>query len=85
MMESTPLGMLITGAGSGVGRGLAQYLAPKGHRLFLTDLRIESLEETLRLIEADRSAPFDPCARRHLLATGAGISFNPSATHGSTF
>jgi len=50
-MEPHPLGILITGAGSGVGRGLAQLLASKGRHLFLADLQLAAVEETVRLIE----------------------------------
>ncbi len=38
---------VVTGAGSGIGRSLAQQLAAAGCRLALTDVRGESLEETL--------------------------------------
>ncbi|HET6248858.1 MAG TPA: 3-hydroxybutyrate dehydrogenase [Tepidisphaeraceae bacterium] len=44
-------GILITGAGSGVGRGLAQYLAGHGHRLFLCDLQLQSIEQTIALLD----------------------------------
>jgi 3-hydroxybutyrate dehydrogenase len=57
-MEPTPQGILITGAGSGVGRGLAQLLASTGRRLFLADLRLESVSETIRLIEPGRASVF---------------------------
>ena len=45
--------ILITGAGSGVGRGLAQALADEGHRLFLADLRLQTVEETVKLLAAE--------------------------------
>lgn len=38
----------ITGAGSGIGRALAQQLAAKGVRLALSDINRPALEETLR-------------------------------------
>ncbi|WP_437230100.1 3-hydroxybutyrate dehydrogenase [Planctomicrobium sp. SH661] len=50
-MINTPRSILITGAGSGVGRGLSQYLAAQGHRIIATDLRSEAAEETVRLIQ----------------------------------
>jgi 3-hydroxybutyrate dehydrogenase len=52
-MAPKSLGILITGAASGIGRGLAQFLAPKGHRLFLADLHLDGIEETVRLIDGD--------------------------------
>ncbi len=39
--------VVITGAGSGIGRGLASLLAKKGADLALVDLSIESLNETV--------------------------------------
>jgi len=54
-MEPRPLGILITGAGSGVGRGLARLLAAKERHLFLADIRLEAVEETARLIEPNPS------------------------------
>jgi 3-hydroxybutyrate dehydrogenase len=50
-----PLGILITGAGSGLGRGVSQYLAGKGHRLFLADLGKDAIDETIRLMGTDGS------------------------------
>jgi len=38
--------VLITGAGSGLGRGLAGYFAQRGHRLLVTDQSLDSAEET---------------------------------------
>ena len=40
--------VVITGAGSGIGRALAQQLARKGARLALSDVNTSGLEETLR-------------------------------------
>jgi len=54
-MISQPLGILITGAGSGIGRGLAHCLAATGRRMFLADLRLEAAQETIRLIDGDSS------------------------------
>jgi len=50
-MQSRPLGILITGAGSGVGRGLAELLAGNGRHLFLADVRLEAVEETAQFIK----------------------------------
>jgi 3-hydroxybutyrate dehydrogenase len=41
--------ILVTGAGSGVGRGLAVALSAAGHRLLLCDLSPSGLSETARL------------------------------------
>ncbi len=45
--------IVITGAGSGLGRGLSQHLAAAGHHILVTDLRLESAEETVQLIKAE--------------------------------
>ncbi len=45
-MNASNLNILITGAGSGLGRGLAQRLAPKNHRLILADKNPDGLSET---------------------------------------
>lgn len=42
--------ILITGAGGGLGRGLAQCLAQKGHSLITADIKEPAVEETARLI-----------------------------------
>jgi 3-hydroxybutyrate dehydrogenase len=49
-MSERLLHIIITGAGSGVGRGLAQHLAARGHRLFLADLNPANLQETLAML-----------------------------------
>ena len=42
--------VVITGAGSGIGRALAQQFATKGARLALSDVNAEGLAETLGLL-----------------------------------
>ncbi|MGN2636135.1 SDR family NAD(P)-dependent oxidoreductase [Nocardia takedensis] len=42
---------VITGAGSGIGRALAENLAKRGARLALSDIDTEGLSETVRLCE----------------------------------
>jgi 3-hydroxybutyrate dehydrogenase len=44
--------ILITGAGSGLGRGLGICLAQGGHTILATDLRVESAQETALQITA---------------------------------
>jgi 3-hydroxybutyrate dehydrogenase len=50
--------ILLTGAGSGLGRGLAQIFAAQGHSLILADLNADGLNETLKLLgkDAERAA-----------------------------
>ena len=52
-MPDTSLTILITGAGSGVGRGLSTSLAAKGHRIILTDVSSAGLNETMDALGAD--------------------------------
>ncbi len=49
-MDRTALTILLTGAASGLGRGLAQHFAAKGHRLLLADKNLEGLRETVKLM-----------------------------------
>ena len=44
--------VVITGAGSGIGRALAQQLAGKGARLALSDVNAKGLDETLKSLPA---------------------------------
>lgn len=46
-----PKTILLTGAGSGIGRGMACHLASLGHRIVISDLNQDSALETSRLIE----------------------------------
>jgi 3-hydroxybutyrate dehydrogenase len=49
-MTRGPLHILLTGAASGLGRGLALYFADKGHHLVLADRNPEGLRETVGLL-----------------------------------
>jgi NAD(P)-dependent dehydrogenase (short-subunit alcohol dehydrogenase family) len=44
--------VVITGAGSGIGRALAQHVAGKGARLALSDVNAKGLDETLQSLPA---------------------------------
>jgi len=46
-MNSRPLNVLITGAGSGLGRGLSQCMAREGHSVVAADLNLEGAQETV--------------------------------------
>ncbi len=50
-MDLSSKSVLVTGAGSGIGRATAVALARRGARLTLTGRREEPLEETTRLVE----------------------------------
>lgn len=50
MLEVTGKIAVITGAGSGIGRGLAQVFAQAGIKLVLADIEYASAEETRRLL-----------------------------------
>lgn len=52
MMTNPKRTVLITGAGSGLGRGLSICLAQAGHSILATDLHLESARETVAQIEA---------------------------------
>jgi len=58
--------VVITGAGSGIGRALAQQLSTKGARLALSDLNVNGLDETLGSLAAvteARGYPLDVSSR----------------------
>src|SRR5262249_27182858 len=57
-MNRGPLGILLTGAASGLGRGLARYFAAKGHRLLLADKDAEGLRETVGLLGPAAAAAY---------------------------
>jgi 3-hydroxybutyrate dehydrogenase len=60
-MHEGPMHTLLTGAASGLGRGLALYFAGKGHRLLLADRNIEGVRETIALLGAGAEQA-TPCA-----------------------
>ena len=43
---------VVTGAGSGIGRGIAEHAAKAGMRLVLADINEEGLNETLALVKS---------------------------------
>jgi 3-hydroxybutyrate dehydrogenase len=49
-MSRGPLHILLTGAASGLGRGLALHFAKAGHCLLLADKNLEGMQETVRLM-----------------------------------
>jgi 3-hydroxybutyrate dehydrogenase len=51
-MTRGPLHVLLTGAASGLGRGLAVYFAARGHHLTLADRNAAGLRETVGLLGA---------------------------------
>ena len=55
-MDRGPLHVLVTGAASGLGRGLALYFGARGHRLILTDKDLEGVRATVGLLEAPAAA-----------------------------
>ena len=51
-MSSPRRNVLITGAGSGVGRGLSICLAQQGHTIVATDLNLDTARETVAQIQS---------------------------------
>ena len=55
-MNPSPRTILITGAGSGLGRGLSQCLAQSGHAILATDLDLARAQETAAQVGAKATA-----------------------------
>jgi 3-hydroxybutyrate dehydrogenase len=51
---NNPRTILITGAGSGIGRGLSSFLAQQGHFIMATDLDLGAAQETAAQVHAER-------------------------------
>jgi 3-hydroxybutyrate dehydrogenase len=62
--------ILLTGAASGLGRGLAVYFAGKGHRLLLADRNLDGMRQTIGLLGAAAPAatayPLDVTSARQV-------------------
>ncbi len=51
-MKNPARSILVTGAGSGLGRGMSTWLAQQGHSIVVTDLRLDAAQETVAQVEA---------------------------------
>lgn len=63
--------VVITGAGSGIGRALAQQMARKGARLALSDINVDALTATMQSLPSGTDAhayPVDVADRRAVFA-----------------
>jgi len=75
---------VVTGAGSGIGRALAQQLAAKGARLALSDINAAGLQETMGSLPAGaeaRSYELDVSERRAVFAPADDVSRDFGAAH----
>ena len=50
--------VFLTGAGNGIGRGIAIILARQGANLFITDIDLKSAQETVNILNTDKNFPF---------------------------
>ena len=47
--------VFLTGAGNGIGRGIAIIMANQGANLFVTDIELKYAQETIRISNSDKS------------------------------
>ncbi len=75
---------VITGAGSGIGRALAQQLAAKGARLALSDINAAGLTETMQSLPAGAEArgyPLDVSNRHAVFANADDVRRDFGTAH----
>ena len=71
--------ILVSGAGSGIGRAIAQTLAEAGHPILLLGRNRQTLEETLALLETPEKHAVITADIRDAAAVQAGLqAANPS-------
>jgi NAD(P)-dependent dehydrogenase (short-subunit alcohol dehydrogenase family) len=76
--------VVVTGAGSGIGRALAQQLAAKGARLALSDINAAGLEATIHSLPAGtdvRGYPLDVSSREAVFAHAAAVQREFGTAH----
>jgi len=76
--------VVVTGAGSGIGRALAQQLAAKGARLALSDFNAAGLEETMKSLPAGsdaRSYALDVSRREAVFAHAEDVKRDFGTAH----
>jgi len=66
--------VFITGAGSGLGRSLAQKFAKKGAKLTLSDVNVEGLEETKRIIKSETGTDLNVNCQRLDVSSRQNVS-----------
>jgi len=75
---------VVTGAGSGIGRALAQQLAAGGARLALSDINAAGLAETMQCLPADSEArgyPLDVSNRKAVFAHAEDVKRDFGTAH----
>ena len=76
--------VVVTGAGSGIGRALAQQLSTKGARLALSDLNVKGLDETLGSLAAvaeARGYPLDVSSRESVFTHAEEVQRDFGTAH----